>query len=217
MIIARQKLFGNKANKALKNQVIADRFGQTAPYTTGESALQGGRRKLRTEEITRIGKLEPGNPNMFLVGGGSYKGVNGVINGTVDKSKGSRISQLSEANRKKFLDKHNLEYNLETDSYVRKAPKEVNQTVSNPSPSPKSSYKKVNVPANTSLDHGGPKMNNIGSKIGEKTEKSGSGMLKRGLGWASKHKTGLGVAGGAALVGGGGAYLYNRSKKKDEQ
>jgi hypothetical protein len=42
-------------------------------------------------------------------------------------------------------------------------------------------------------------------------------MLKKGMEWASKHKVGLGAAAvGTAAVAGGGAYLYNRAKKKNQ-
>ena len=200
-----QKEFGNKANKALKNKFIADKFGQTSPYTSGESALQGGRRVLRTQEITRIGELKPGEPNMFLAGnGGSYKGVNGVINGTVSKSKGQRISQLNEANRKKFLDKHNLEYNLETNSYVKKAPQNTTQTT--PPTPPSSQTKRV---VNSIKDKPTPKQT-----IGE--TKKNEGIIKKAVNLAKANpKTTAGIAIGGALVAGGGiAAKKYRDKKK---
>ena len=211
MIILRQKEFGNKANKALKNKFIADKFGQTSPYTSGESALQGGRRVLRTQEITRIGELKPGEPNMFLAGnGGSYKGVNGVINGTVSKSKGQRISQLSEANRKKFLDKHNLEYNLETNSYVKKAPQNITQITPSPSTSPSSateakkavsSIKAKPIPKQT---------------IGE--TKKNEGIIKKAVNLAKANpKTTAGIAIGGTLVAGGGIAAKKYRDKKKQQ
>jgi hypothetical protein len=211
MIILRQKEFGNKANKALKNKFIADKFGQTSPYTSGESALQGGRRVLRTQEITRIGELKPGEPNMFLAGnGGSYKGVNGIINGTVSKSKGQRISQLSESNRKKFLDKHNLEYNLETNSYVKKAPKNTTQTIPSPSTSPSSATETKKV------------VNSIKAKpipkqtIGE--TKKNEGIIKKAVNLAKANpKTTAGIAVGGALVAGGGIAAKKYRDKKRQQ
>lgn len=211
MIILRQKEFGNKANKALKNKFIADKFGQTSPYTSGESALQGGRRVLRTQEITRIGELKPGEPNMFLAGnGGSYKGVNGIINGTVSKSKGQRISQLNEANRKKFLDKHNLEYNLETNSYVKKAPQNTTQTIPSSSTSPSSATETKKV-VNSIKTKPIPKQT-----IGE--TKKNEGIIKKAVNLAKANpKTTAGIAIGGALVAGGGIAAKKYRDKKKQQ
>lgn len=63
--------------------------------------------------------------------------------------------------------------------------------------------------AQESTQKAAPAMNQV--------NKNGSGMLQKGMQWASKHKVGLGVAAGTAAVAGGGAYLYNRAKKKKEQ
>ena len=46
--------------------------------------------------------------------------------------------------------------------------------------------------------------------------KNGSGMLKKGMEWASRNKVGLGIAAGTTALAGGGAYLYKRAKKKNQ-
>ena len=47
--------------------------------------------------------------------------------------------------------------------------------------------------------------------------KNGSGILKKGMQWANRNRVGLGIAAGTAAVAGGGAYLYNRAKKKNQE
>jgi hypothetical protein len=54
------------------------------------------------------------------------------------------------------------------------------------------------------------------AQVTNQVNKNGSGMLKRGMEWASKNKVGLGIAAGTAALAGGGAYLYNKAKKKDQ-
>ena len=201
-----QREFGNKQNKALKNQYISEHFSRWE--SDPAKALANARNTLRTQEINRFAGADP-SQNFFTVGGGSHKGVNGVINGQVKRTKGSLISQLSEDNRKKFLEKHNLTYDLESNSYIRKPA---------PAPSPTFSTNTVNQTVNRaphvskdSIETASQELTKKADQVKNMVNKNGSGMLKRGMEWASKNKVGLGIAAGTAALAGGGAYLYNKS------
>ena len=52
--------------------------------------------------------------------------------------------------------------------------------------------------------------------IKNQVNKNGSGMLKKGMEWANRNKVGLGIAAGTTALAGGGAYLYNKAKKKNQ-
>ena len=55
------------------------------------------------------------------------------------------------------------------------------------------------------------------AQVTNKVNKNGSGILKKGMEWANRHKVGLGTAAvGTAALAGGGAYLYNKAKKKNQ-
>ena len=199
-----QREFGNKQNKALKNRFISEHFGGYGRYESNPAkALANARRTIKTEEISRFAGANP-SQNFFLIGNGSYKGVNGVIDNKVKKTKGNLISQLSEDNRKKFLEKHNLTYDLESNSYIRK-----------PTPSSASATETVNqTTTNAAKD-------TVKTAAQESTKKAaqvkkGSGMLKKGMKWANKNRVGLGIAAGTTALAGGGAYLYNKAKKKNQ-
>ncbi len=53
--------------------------------------------------------------------------------------------------------------------------------------------------------------------VKNQVNKNRSGILKKGMQWASRHKVGLGVATGTAALAGGGAYILKKRKKDNQQ
>jgi hypothetical protein len=132
------------------------------------------------------------------------------------------------------MNKHNLGYDLMTDSYYRKpnpSPASAAETVAgtaSQAPSSASAAKTVNEtinqPANRAINSAKDTLKTAAQESTQKAapvtnqvNKNGSGMLKKGMEWAGRHKVGLGAAAvGTAALAGGGAYLYNKVKKKNQ-
>lgn len=67
-----------------------------------------------------------------------------------------------------------------------------------------------------SIENAAQELNKKANLVKNQVNKNGSGILKKGMEWASRNKVGLGVAAVGTALAGGGAYLYNKAKKKNQ-